>query len=190
MKLSIVSYLDPHSSAIVRSLQEELSGITHSKASLSSWQPHVTIGDGIELDDNELHELKTNLANIARETKQFSLNLSDVGSMDNWKGGKDEEVTPYVIYLDVEVTDSLTSLVNQAAEISNRHTKWYIMPKPYLPHVTLAFRDLPKEGFHKGLHYLRGQDIEISATIDHVALVEKLPNLDRELVRYRFNKSS
>lgn len=57
MKLSIVSYLDTASSTEVRKLQQKLSEITGSHASLTSWEPHVTVGDAVEVDVHTLELL-------------------------------------------------------------------------------------------------------------------------------------
>ena len=58
------------------------------------------------------------------------------------------------------------------------------MPRPYLPHVTLAFRDLSREGFEAGSAYLADKTIHLSSTIDHIALVEKLATTDAERQRF------
>jgi hypothetical protein len=47
MKLSIVSFFDAQSTKTIRDLQHTISELTGSHAALQTWQPHVTIGDGI-----------------------------------------------------------------------------------------------------------------------------------------------
>lgn len=187
MKLSIVSYLDPQSSQKVRKIQQELSDVTGSKGSLESWEPHVTIGDGVEVNEAQLDKLKIAADLIAKENTAFKFNLRGIGSLDNWHGGADE--TPYVIYLDGIANDYLLDLISAIDTASANYDKWYLMPRPYLPHCTLAFRDLSKAGYKKGLAYLEKMNPEIHAKIDHIALVEKLPNVDRELIRFELGVS-
>jgi len=186
MKLSIVCYLDINSSKTVRELQRELSKVSGSVASLASWEPHVTIGDGIEVNDIELGAVKAELASLGREITAFPLSLQGVESRDDRIGGEDEETTPYLIYLGVTVGDDLRALVDRVGYLTMYLRKWYVMPKPYVPHVTLAFRDLNECGFYEGLKYLSDKDISITATIGHFSLVEKLPTVDREIARLNF----
>lgn len=184
MQLSIVSYLDLKSSIEVRNLQQKLSKITGSKASLMSWEPHITVGDGIEVDADSLERFKNGIRGIVDRTTSFGLQLRDIATIDNRKGGIGEVTTPYVIYLDVKVNDDLLKLVDEVGKATDGFEKWYYMPQPFTPHCTLAFRDLSKEGFELGIEFFKDQSIELMATIDHIALVEKLPDLDRELVRF------
>jgi len=186
MKLSLVSYLDEQSSAAVREIQQKLSDVTGSKASLAAWEPHVTIGDGVEVSEVQLEKLKNHVEPLAKRTAAFKLKLHGIGSLDNWQGGAGE--TPFVIYLDIILNENLVNIVNAVDLISNHYQKWYSMPRPYLPHSTLAFRDLDKEGYEKGLSYIERLNPDISALIDHIAVVEKLPNSDRELIRFNLQK--
>ncbi|HRN96910.1 MAG TPA: 2'-5' RNA ligase family protein [Candidatus Saccharibacteria bacterium] len=188
MKLSVVSYLDSASLLKVREVQGALSKITGSKASLTSWDPHITIGDGIVVNDESLQEFQSEIQTIASPTLSFQLKLGGIGTMDNFKGGSGEKVSPFVLYLDVDVTDQLLQLVEKVSQISSGFEKWYFMPKPYEPHCTLAFRDLTEDGFKLGCEYLKKQDINLISTIDHIALVEKLENLDKELLRVNLEK--
>jgi len=174
------------SSRKVRELQQKLSEITGSKASLSSWQPHVTVGDGVEVDDEQLQELQNEMIGIADQSHTFLLSLKGFSTLENWKGGEDENVSPFVIYLDVHVNPDLTRLIESIANVTTKIDKWYLMPEPYVAHCTLAFRDLSEEGFKLGVEYLQKTDLSLTATIDHLALVEKLPSVDRELVRFNF----
>lgn len=61
------------------------------------------------------------------------------------------------------------------------------MPNPYLPHVTLAFRDLNQDGYRSGLAFLEGKEVELKSSIDHVALVQKLSASDREIARVQLS---
>ncbi len=182
MKLSIVSYLDSESSKKVRAIQRELSNITGSVGALTSWEPHITVGDGIETDEEQLMKLKDCIRSLSSQSSPFKLSLKGTGSLDNWKGGSGE--TTYVIYLKVVLTDELVKIVNEIKQATKQYNTWYLMPQPYLPHCTLAFRDLTIDGYKKGIKYLEQLNPKISATINHIALVEKLPDVDHELIRF------
>jgi 2'-5' RNA ligase len=184
MKLSLVSYLDDDSSNAVRRIQRELSNITGSKASLSSWEPHVTISDGIEIQKSELELIKNKIKFLSIKTSTFELSLQGIGSLSDWKGGASE--TPYVIYLEVALNSELNNIVHEVSSITRSYDKWYLRPKPYFPHCTLAFRDLTKEGYDIGLKYLNNLNPTLRAKVDHIALVEKLLDIDQELVRFKF----
>ena len=183
MQFSIVSYLDPQATAQVRGLQRTISEVTGSHASLSSWEPHVTIGDGVAVDDTERTRLVGETQQLADETSAFELHMSGFSSLDNRPIGIGEVSTPYVLFVDVQVNPQLLDIVDRMQVITDKYTAWYHMPQPYLPHVTLAFRDLTREGFERGLDYLSDKDIRITSVIDHIALVEKLETKDVEYTR-------
>lgn len=171
----------------VRKVQHALGEVTEAKASLELWLPHITtVGDGIEVNDTELTAIKDSFKTLSRNTHPFNVTLQDILKIDFRKGGKGEETTPYGLYLDVKTNDALLKLVDDVAKITTNSKKWYFMPSPYHPHCALAFKDLSKEGFEKGIEYLDGLNLRYSASLDHVALVEMLPNATRELVRFYF----
>lgn len=183
-----MSYLDPSATRSVRSIQKELSDLTGSLASLTTWEPHVTIGDGVEVEPENLDKFLETIRNISSDTNSFQLELRDIGTMDDWVGGEGETFTPYVIYLDVKINDNLMNIVSKLNGATNKEKKWYLMPRPFRPHCTLAFRDLTEEGYEKGIKYLNKLDLSISTLIDHIALVEMLPEHDRELIRFDLAK--
>jgi 2'-5' RNA ligase len=187
VKLSIVSYLDPLTSAKVRQLQRDLSAVTGSVAALSSWEPHVTVADGVEVNREELAVLQSEVENLTAHINPFELELREVSSLTSWKGGSGDNATPYVIYLDVKPNKALLNLVEDFDIITSKFDKWYKMPRPYTPHCTLAFQDLSREGFQRGLEYLKNTKIELTTELDHVALVEKLTGANRELSRFIFS---
>jgi 2'-5' RNA ligase len=188
MKLSIVSYLDKDTTEIVRKWQHELSAITGSVAAVVSWEPHVTIGDGVEVSEPEIPGLLANLRKVTALNSSFPLRLSGIGTFDSRPIGRGETSTPYVIYLVVTQNDALLHLVRDIAEATNGYQKWYRMHVPYTPHVTLAFRDLDKPGYEKGLAYLSGKSFDVTTEVHHIALVEKLENNDLEYTRLSLAK--
>lgn len=171
MRLSIVSYLDPQASAQVRDLQYAISDITRSRASLLSWGPHVTLADGVEAEDDQIENLVESIAEAATRHPYFNLTASSYGFFYNRPLGKDEISTPYALFLKVSTNERLLSLSAEITKVISTYPIWYNMPLPYQPHITLAFRDLDRQGFDKGIAYLDDQQISLTATIDHIALV-------------------
>lgn len=186
MQLSIVSYLDEAATGQIRQLQQAMSEVTGSRASLDSWAPHVTLADGVEVEMSEFDGFVDEVRRLADVTQPFGLTVTGFSSLDNRPIGVGEESTPYAIFIDVVSNAALLDLVAQLHIATRTRPIWYHMPQPYLPHVTLAFRDLSASGYAKGLTYLDDKHVELQAQIDHVALVQKLPNTDEEVVRLRF----
>jgi 2'-5' RNA ligase len=183
MQLSIVSYLDPEASAKIRKLQREVSEVTGSQASLSSWQPHITLGDGVEVTNLELDEFKDEIQEAAQSTTPFSINITGFRSLSSRPIGVGEVSTPYAIFINAVASQELLELVSRIENATIGRSIWYQMPQPFLPHVTLAFRDLTEAGYNNGLEYLSDKNIVLSSVIDHVALVQKYPDSDIELIR-------
>ena len=190
MKLSIVSYLDESATRTVRKLQCELSDLTGSKAALLSWEPHVTVGDGLDIAAEQLDTLRHELAQAIANQPIFTLHTSRFGTFETRPLGRSETSTPYVIYLDVQLSEPLDALVQRIQTVTERYDRWYTMVRPYTPHITLAFRDLDAAGFHKGLAYLQDKSGKLTSKIDHIALVEKLENKDTEFQRLLFAADS
>lgn len=188
MRFSIVCYLDAESTALVRRAQEDLGRLTGARASLDLWAPHVTVGDGIEVNDSELASIKKKFASLSGTQAPFKVELSDIIKKDDRVGGKGEDTTPYGLYLEVQPNSDLNELVRKVGLITAKEEKWYFMPQPYHPHCALAFKDLDEKGFKEGINYLEKQDFELKATLDHVSLVEMLPAATREYARFDFVK--
>lgn len=183
MQLSIVSYLDENAAKEVRKLQEIMSEVTGSKASLYSWAPHITLGDGIDVTDLELTNLIDGIKHTGQSTPIFTITASGFNFLDSRPVGVGEVSTPYTIFIGVAISQELLNLVSRIREITDTRSKWYQMPRPYRPHVTIAFRDLSEVGYQNGLNYLIDRKVRLTSTIDHIALVQKLPEIDTELMR-------
>lgn len=186
MRLSVVCYLDDESTSIVRSMQNTLGNLTGARASLDLWLPHITVGDGVEVNESELSILKDRFEFLAVNTKPFNLDLYEILKIDFRKGGEGEATTPYGLYLDVKQNEELLKFVSSIAAVSEPLKKWYLMPSPYHPHCALAFKDLSEEGYKLGSKYLDKQNIKLRTKISSVSIVEMLPNATREFARFNF----
>lgn len=155
MNISLISNLSGDSYKKVRSLQKELSRVTGSISCLADWQPHITIGDGLVVDQQTMTGLTTELQAFAESHQPVKARIHGYAGIDNWKGAVEGKVTPYVIWLSVEMNDELMALWSSLRDkITARYEAWLPRTVEYNPHVTIAFSDLTKEGFEKGMAYL------------------------------------
>jgi 2'-5' RNA ligase len=172
----LISYLDTDLTAKVRALQHKLRDLTGSQASLRDWDPHLTVGSEIWLDDQDLDAYAEELAHAANDIKPFKVQIYDFGFIDNWSGGKLPGNTPYGVYLHVEVTAELRQLIEALAPVTAKHRVYYQLPRPYLLHVTLAFRDLNKEGYQLAKETLAGQTFSEDTLVDSFSIAKMNPS--------------
>lgn len=184
MFLSIVCYLDEESTVLIRNYQKALSELTGSIACLTEWLPHVTVGDGIAVSEEELKYLFTGMDSLAGKFNCFKVRSKDTYTREDRTGGVNEITTPYCLGLNIAESDELFRLVDELADFTSNYSMWYKMPYPYSPHTTLAFKDLNKAGYHAGKEYINNNPISFSTTIASFSVVEKQPNQDLELRRF------
>lgn len=185
---SLVSFVEGELKGRIEVLQKTLFEITGSRKSLDDWQPHITIGDGLVIASKELRRTEEVISSFAKERSPFCVRLNGSGGKTDRKGGVGELTTPFVLWINVSVNPSLRELVKSLTEkISVNYDLWYEMPKPYVPHVTLAFRDLTEEGYEKGAKYLESVNFEEKMEVTHISLVEKTLDSDDEYKRFMFN---
>lgn len=166
-------------------LQQKLREVTGSTAALQTWQPHLTIGDGIEISNEQLAVVETKLKQVAKQAHIFPIALRGFDGFTQWKPGAGQTGTPYVIYTRVEPSRALTKLVQDINDVIADENRWYRMPRPYKSHITLAYRDLDEAGFIRGMNYLASQSFDHNATIDHIALAITQDESNSELRRIR-----
>jgi 2'-5' RNA ligase len=188
---SIVAYLTGEDLDFVRDIQKELSEITGSRKCLTDWLPHITLGDGVTVSGDRLAEVEQRILSVVITQKVITAQINGFGGVDNWKGAIPNQITPYVIWLSVEVNQELIDLYNNIKKnITSKEKLWLPETINYSPHITLAFADLNREGYEKGLNYLNGKTLQREFKIEHVALVEcsGVGNMtSREYKRFLFN---
>ena len=183
---SIVTYLVGEDFKKVRAIQKDISTITGSKKCLVDWLPHITVGDGISVSGSTLPEIEDKLKGFCNRQKAITATIKGFGGVDTWKGAVKDKITPYVIWLDVEVSsDLLTLFTNLKDEITSKQETWLPRTISYVPHVTIAFSDLNEEGYRKGLEYLSSKSFETEFSISHIALVECYGEGNMDSVEYK-----
>lgn len=186
---AIISHFDDSFTEEIRELQKEISALTGSKASLEKNNPHLTVGDEILVKESDLENLYRNLQKITEDFSPTSVKIEGFDYLDNWKGGS-LPYTPYVVYLKVTEYFELEKIVsNIKEEVTDNYEKKYHQPYPYKPHITLAYKDLTKEGFDNAKEYLSSKNFSKSTIIDHFSLATK-DNKGRWVEFKKFNLGS
>lgn len=185
-----ISYLDETTTQAVRKLQQEIFDLTGSRACLDLWAPHLTVGDGFEIKDVDLNEFYEDIQAVVSNIKPFELQLKDFSYLENWQGASSPEITPYVTYINIVPNESLYNLATQLREkISLKWSKFYNQMWPYTPHVTIAYKDLQKEGLDRAKQFLTQRSFDRTTLIDHVAIAQEQENkVCKEFKRFLLGK--
>ena len=169
---SLITNLGGEQYKKVRSLQKDISNLTNSRKSMEDWLPHITIGDGPLLQEEEFSKYEKELSEFCLNQKPITTCLKGFTGIDNWKGAG-LGLTPYVLWIDVEVSNDLQNLFDSLRDcLTSKYEAWLPRMISYKPHVTLAFADLTKEGYEKGLEFLKSKEMNEEFTIDNITLVE------------------
>lgn len=189
---SLVAYLEDGEYKKVRELQQKLSEITGSRKCLEDWLPHITIADGIIVSSGEMKRLLVDLSNFSQSHNVITADVKTFGGTDNWNGAVGSKLTPYVIWLEVNINRGLMKLFNDLkVKITSHYDTWLPRIDNYMPHITLAFADLSNEGYKKGLKYLSSKKLELNFSISHISLVKCYSEgnmKSKEYKRFYFNK--
>lgn len=186
----IVTYFDRDFESEVRGLQKELFEITAARASLDEWRPHVTVGKALWIEDDELRKLIQELNDFAQIQPVFDMEFNGFGYMDDWAGAKAFNCETYVVYVKVVVSDDLKNYVEKLGRILNKYEHRYVIHKDNF-HMTLAFKDLNKEGFEKAKNYLRDKTFKRKVKLNSLSVVLDTERGDaiKEVANLKFGKS-
>ncbi|MBI2146434.1 2'-5' RNA ligase family protein [Candidatus Woesearchaeota archaeon] len=168
----VVISLKGIAAARVRRLQHALSLKTGSSASVRFWKPHLTVGSGIIVPNHELDSLAVQFQSALHAISPFSVRIHGYGFMNKWTGGIFGK-SPYVVYLRIGNSRALRALVMSVQKVTRRYPLFYRQPRPYTPHVTLAFSDLTKAGFQHAKYFLKRKTFTGTIKVDQVALLHK-----------------
>lgn len=169
---SIIVNLSGEQYKMARSLQKEISILSGAKRSIEDWLPHITIGDGPLISEEEMIVYEKELVEFCKTQKKVKARLKGFTGIDNWKGAQ-LGLSPYVVWVDVEVSDDLKKLFEELRDkITSKYEAWLPRTVNYTPHVTLAFADLTKEGYEKSLELLKTKVIDEEFAIDNITIVE------------------
>ncbi|MDC3413654.1 YjcG family protein [Aquibacillus sp. 3ASR75-11] len=125
--------------------------------------PHITLKESFQADDDSIHEIVTELRQIANQTNPFPLSIHKVSSFS--------PVTN-TIYLKVEPVEELMHLnkrLHQGSKIPDTQTYAYI------PHITIA-QKLSDDEYSDVFGSLKMRDFNMEETVDRFQLLYQLEN--------------
>ena len=116
MDFPIIIYLDKFLTKRVREIQRKLFDLTGSRSCIDIWEPHITIGSGMRVKEDDLELVYDDIKSVVENFKPFKIKIRNYNFIDNWPGGKTPGYTKYVIYLDVIVNSQLQKLARELME--------------------------------------------------------------------------
>lgn len=134
-----------------------------SKASLNS-PPHITLHMPFQWKQEKEEEMVQTFEKFSTSVKPFELKLSGFGSFP-----------PRVIYIDVEKNQNLETLHIELHRHCKRELNIFnasYKDKGFLPHLTLAFRDLKKPLFTKAWEEFEKKPYANSFKVDKFVLLK------------------
>ena len=146
----------------VRQIQYDLRDRYNSQATLKS-PPHITLIPPFELSSDPLEPLQIELEKFAKTRSPFTVNLSGFAAFP-----------PRVIYLNVSPNLILQDLyLDIAATLANNldiHDPYD--SRPYVPHMTVGFRDLTPDNFELAWAEFRDRQINFEFAAIELTLLK------------------
>ena len=175
---AIISELDAESSVIVGNLWQKLREACGLKAIYNIPRPHLT---WFSTDDIDVSEAMARLSSISESTRSLTIHTFGFGIFS----GKNP-----VLYLPMVKSEEMIKLHNEIWDqihLISEGPKLYYSPRLWVPHITLALKDLTQENLACAVNAIAFDPIELFVTINNLALVEHLDNqLGKTLENYNF----
>jgi 2'-5' RNA ligase len=176
---AIISRLDQNTSKIVRNLWGKLYDECGLNAIYTIPTPHVTWFAADEIDLDLSLPL---LSEIAEGSMAFTLHTFGLGIFSGEKP---------VLYLPMVKTLEMIHLHCKIWEQLESHAKakkLYYSPKMWVPHITLALKDLTRENMACAVNAIGFDPIELYVVIDNLIVAEyEETSLGEILFQYDFN---
>lgn len=178
MQAAFVVLLDSPSYNYVRNLQLKIYNLYGAKEPLKL-EPHFTIK--YAFDTNNLTGVENYFDDLVSKTKKFEVVLEGINSFES-----------KVIFLDVRKNDLLTDLhLNLLKDLSE---KFSMKPSEFEGkdlhfHVTLAYKDINDETFHKIKKLLKDESPNFKFEVKRLGLY-LLPNPDQQWFIYKIGNLS
>jgi 2'-5' RNA ligase len=134
-----------------------------SKASLNS-PPHITLHMPFQWKEDREDELVSTFGRFSSSINPFNLKLSGFGSFP-----------PRVIYIDVARNESLDTLQKELHQHCKKELNVFnanYKDKGFLPHITLAFRDLKKPLYEKAWEEFEHKEFSNEFMVDKFVLLK------------------
>lgn len=125
--------------------------------------PHITLQPPFKWEKDQLSQLKTTLQQFSHRQPAIPVTLSGFGAFP-----------PRVIYIHVERTPELLAV--QKALMDNLERELDLVDataksRPFVPHMTVAFKDLTKSNFRKAWPIYQDKPFNYQLTIRELTLL-------------------
>ncbi|MCB0656416.1 MAG: 2'-5' RNA ligase family protein [Saprospiraceae bacterium] len=130
----------------------------HSRQALKS-PPHITLVPPQRWKASTAAMVKKKMQNWAGGQIPFSIQLQDFGAF-----------VPRVVYIQVVSTPALETIHQECNQILKPYLE-KIDPRPYHPHMTIAFKDLSQSAFYRAWDYFRQIPFTSSFRVDSITLL-------------------
>jgi len=147
----------------VMAMKEHMAKKFRSKAGMRS-PPHITLHMPFKFKDKDEDRLKHKLSVLSKE-KQIKTALSGFGAFP-----------PRVIYIRVELNEDLYDLWTKIVAVTRKDLgldNADYKSLGFIPHMTLAFRDLKREMFHKAWAEYSEKSFEREFPVNKIALLKQ-----------------
>ena len=149
----------------------------NSSAALRS-PPHITLHMPFQWQEKKEEQLHGSLDELASRHQPFQLTLGDFGAFP-----------PRVIYIQVKENDALNTIQKEVHRNASAH--WHIYPqpnsRPFIPHMTIAFRDLKKPMFREAWQDFEQRKYSAEITIGDLCLLKHNGKSWEILQKFAFN---
>jgi 2'-5' RNA ligase len=163
LKLYFVAIVpkDPVYSEVLK-FKTEIKESFGSSAALRS-PPHITLHMPFQWKEEKEGQLIDSLDQHASIHQPIKVQLNNFGAF-----------TPRVIYVHVNASDSLNMLQKEISR--NASIYWHIYPKPnsrpFVPHMTIAFRDLKKPKFFEAWKEFEHRKYNAEFSVSDICLLK------------------
>lgn len=160
---TIISELDSESSKIVRDLWQQLHDKCGLRGIYMTPTPHFTwlVAEKFELD-----LVKSILNDIVAEIQSFKLHTFGLGIFSG-----EEPVLYLPMVKSLKMIDLHCQIWEHIAPLS-QGLKMYYSPKIWVPHITLARKDLTKETLSCAINAIAFEQIELYVKVNNLAVAE------------------
>ena len=175
---TIISELDPETSKMVRDLWQQLHDQCGLRGIYMTPTPHLTWLVAVEFD---IEQVKSVLEELATQVQSFKLHTFGLGIFSG-----EEPVLYLPMVKSLEMINLHCQIWEQIAPLS-QGLKQYYSPKIWVPHITLALKDLNKENLSCAVNAIAFEQIELYVQVNNLAIAELEDDSAGEILhRYQF----
>lgn len=168
---SCISLLPETALEELEKLQDKIYTLTGSKLFRQQRPLHFTVWVGNDLEDIQLQDICLELQSIASRQHPFEISLGWLQFIEHSRLKKPYiDFEPYVVWIEICSTPQLQQLVDEIDGVLRRYDISFEII-PYVPHITLAGRDLDQHWFELLQKELKGISFSDTILIDNFSLV-------------------